>query len=83
MDKGSEIAFKLQNVDCDPKLKEIIINQGQDLFFLRKQMIELATNFDHLASQMITLTNGTAGFMNDIKRIRKILKTDEALSEEE
>jgi hypothetical protein len=32
---------------------------------------------------MITLTNGTAGFMNDIKRIRKILKQDEALSEEE
>lgn len=82
MDKGSEIAFKLQKVDCDPKLKEIIINQSQDLFFLRKQMIELATNFDNLANQMITLTNGTAGFMNDIKRIRKILKTDEALDED-
>lgn len=83
MDKGSEIAFKLQKVDCDPKLKEIIINQGQDLFFLRKNLIELATNFDQLATQMINLTSGTAKFMDDVKRIRKILKTDEALSEEE
>ena len=82
MEKGSEVSFKLNGVDCDPRLKEIIINQSQDLFFLRKQMIELATNFDHLANQMITLTNGTAGFMNDIKRIRKILKQDEELSEE-
>ena len=82
MDKGSEVAFKLNGVDCDPKLKDIIINQSQDLFFLIKQMIELATNFDHLATQMITLTNGTAGFMEDIKRIRKILKQDEELSED-
>ncbi len=79
--KGSEITFKLNNVDCDPKLKEIIIQQQQDIFFLRKELITLATNFDKLVDQMTVLSTASEAFGRQLQNVSKHLKNDEANDE--
>ena len=54
MDKGSELAGKLMKVtDIHPIIRETLIMQQQDIFFLRKQLIEQAQVIEQIIDKVI------------------------------
>lgn len=79
--KGSEVAFKLKDVDCHPKLKEVIIEQQEEIYFLNKQLTELASMFNMMVDEMTNITNGVNNlgleFQKQSKSVSKALKHNE------
>lgn len=77
MQKGSELQFKLKNVDCDPKLKEVIIEQQQDIYFLRNQVNELANMLNLVVDDYTKIVAGCNNIGNELQNVRKALHNDE------
>lgn len=79
--KGSEVAFKLKDIDCHPKLKDVIVEQQQEIYFLRNQLTELASMFNMMVDEMTKITNGVNNlgleFQKQSKGVAKALKHDE------
>lgn len=79
--KGSEVSFKLKDVDCHPKLKEVIVEQQQEIYFLKNQLTELASMFNMMVDEMTNITNGVNNlgleFQKQSKGVAKALKHDE------
>lgn len=87
IEKGSELAGRLmKNNDIHPLIRETLIKQQQDIFFLRKSQIEQAQLIDMLANYIATLVNANDAMLKKYKNIidnnTKALKNDETLSSE-
>jgi anti-anti-sigma regulatory factor len=58
MEKGSELAGKLMKIsDLHPVVRETLIIQQQDIFFLRKQLIEQAQAIEQVTDNFLSLVN--------------------------
>lgn len=87
IEKGSELAGRLMKDDnIHPLIKDTLIKQQQDIFFLRKSQIEQAQLIDMLANYIATLVNANDAMLKKYKNIidnnTKALKNDETLSSE-
>lgn len=82
MEKGSELAAKLMKVnDIHPIVKDTLITQQQDIFFLRKQLIEQAQMISSLVDNFASLVNANDAMLRQYKQIidknKTSLKRDE------
>ena len=69
IEKGSELQAKLLKDDSlSPNVKEILIKQQQDIFFLRKTQLEQATIIDQLIDSLTTVMNCNASLLEEQKK---------------
>ena len=69
IEKGSELQAKLLKDDSlSPNVKEILIKQQQDIFFLRKTQLEQATIIDQLIDSLTTVMNCNASLLEETER---------------
>lgn len=85
MQKGTELAGKLLKInDIHPLLKDIIVQQQQDIFFLRKEQITLAQIIEDLVNNYATMVNANDAMLRQyqsiIKRTKNEMITDNDLS---
>lgn len=82
MEKGSELAGRLMKInDIHPVIKETLITQQQDIFFLRKMQIEQSQVIEQLVDHIATLVNVNDAMLKKYKNIinknEKSLRNDE------
>ena len=69
MEKGSELAGRLLKInDIHPIIKDTLISQQQDIFFLRKKLMELTMTITSLIDSYSILVNANDAMMNEEKR---------------
>lgn len=69
IEKGSELQARLLKDDSlSPNIKEILIKQQQDIFFLRKTQLEQATIIDQLIDSLTTVMNCNASLLEEQKK---------------
>lgn len=72
IEKGSELQARLLKDDSlSPNVKEILIKQQQDIFFLRKTQLEQATIIDQLIDSLTTVMNCNASLLEEQKKRAK------------
>lgn len=81
IEKGSELQARLLKDDSlSPNVKEILIKQQQDIFFLRKTQLEQATIIDQLIDSLTTVMNCNASLLEEQKKRaeqnQKVMKND-------
>lgn len=82
MEKGSELAGKLMKItDIHPLIKDILIQQQQDIFFLRKQLIEQSQVISQLVDNFAVMVNANDAMLKQYKTV--IDKNSKALSRDE
>lgn len=70
MQKGTELAGKLLKInDIHPVLKDVIIQQQQDIFFLRKEQITMAQIIEDLVNSYATLVNANDAMLKQYKDV--------------
>lgn len=82
MEKGSELAAKLMKInDIHPLIRDTLITQQQDIFFLRKQLIEQAQTISELIDNFASMVNANDAMLRQYKQIidknKTSLKRDE------
>lgn len=85
MQKGTELAGKLLKInDIHPALKDVIVQQQQDIFFLRKEQITMAQVIEDLVNNFATLVNANDAMLKQYKdvisRTKNEMINDERLS---
>ena len=85
MQKGTELAGKLLKInDIHPVLKDVIVQQQQDIFFLRKEQITMAQVIEDLVNNFATLVNANDAMLKQYKSIigktKNEMLNDERLS---
>lgn len=85
MQKGTELAGKLLKInDIHPLLKDIIIQQQQDIFFLRKEQITMAQVIEDLVNNYAIMVNANDAMLKQYKTLidnsKSALINDERLS---
>lgn len=69
IEKGSELQARLLKDDSlSPNIKEVLIKQQQDIFFLRKTQLEQATIIDQLIDSLTTVMNCNASLLEEQKK---------------
>ena len=69
IEKGSELQARLLKDDSlSPNIKEILIKQQQDIFFLRKTQLEQATIIDQLIDSLTTVMNYNVSLLEEQKK---------------
>lgn len=69
IEKGSELQARLlKDESLSPNVKEILIKQQQDIFFLRKTQLEQATIIDQLIDSLTTVMNCNASLLEEQKK---------------
>ena len=69
IEKGSELQARLLKDDSlSPNVKEVLIKQQQDIFFLRKTQLEQATIIDQLIDSLTTVMNCNASLLEEQKK---------------
>lgn len=87
IEKGSELAGRLMKDDSiHPLVKDTLIKQQQEIFFLRKSQIEQAQVIEQLVDNLATVINANDAMLKQYKKVidnnSKALKNDETLSSE-
>lgn len=87
IEKGSELAGRLMKDDSvHPLVKDTLIKQQQEIFFLRKSQMEQAQVIEQLVDNLATVINANDAMLKQYKKVidgnSKALKNDEALSSE-
>ena len=85
IEKGSELAgLLMKHNDIHPVVKDTLIKQQQEIFFLRKAQMEQATVISNLVDNIAVLINANDAMLKKYKKVidsnEKTLKNDEALS---
>lgn len=85
MEKGSELAGRLLKInDIHPIIKDTLIKQQQDIFFLRKEQITMAQVIEDLVNNMATLVNANDAMLRQyqdvIGKSKNSMLRDEELS---
>lgn len=87
IEKGSELAGRLMKDDSvHPLVKDTLIKQQQEIFFLRKSQMEQAQVIEQLVDNLATVINANDAMLKQYKKVidgnSKALRNDEALSSE-
>lgn len=87
IEKGSELAGRLMKDDSvNPLVKDTLIKQQQEIFFLRKAQIEQAQVIEQLVDNLATVINANDAMLKQYKKVidnnSKSLRNDETLSSE-
>lgn len=87
IEKGSELAGRLMKDDSiHPLIKDTLIKQQQEIFFLRKSQIEQAQVIEQLVDNLATVINANDAMLKQYKKVidnnSKALRNDETLSSE-
>lgn len=88
---GRELQESLMKTSDESKrirlLTECCIRQQQEMFYINKKLIELATYLDQVADTMVNVVSGTsaltsqlAPLLGDIRKANKNLKKNEELT---
>lgn len=85
IEKGSELAgLLMKHNDIHPVVKDALIRQQQEIFFLRKSQMEQATVISNLVDNIVTVVNANEAMLKKYKKVidqnEKSLKHDEELS---
>lgn len=85
IEKGSELAgLLMKHNDIHPVVKDTLIKQQQQIFFLRKAQMEQATVISNLVDNIAVLINANDAMLKKYKKVidqnEKALKNDEELS---
>jgi len=85
IEKGSELAgLLMKHNDIHPVIRDTLIKQQQQIFFLRKTQIEQAQLLEQLVDNLASLVNANDAMLKKYKKVidnnQKSLKNDEALS---
>lgn len=85
MEKGSELAGRLLKInDIHPIIKDTLVKQQQDIFFLRKEQITMAQVIEDLVNNMATLVNANDAMLRQyqdvIGKTKNSMLRDEELS---
>ena len=85
IEKGSELAgLLMKHNDIHPVVKDTLIKQQQQIFFLRKSQMEQATVISNLVDNIAILINANDAMLKKYKKVidqnEKSLKNDEELS---
>lgn len=85
MEKGSELAGRLLKInDIHPIIKDTLVKQQQDIFFLRKEQITMAQVIEDLVNNMATLVNANDAMLRQyqdvISKSKNSMLRDEELS---
>lgn len=69
IEKGSELQARLlKDESLSPNVKEVLVKQQQDIFFLRKTQLEQATIIDQLIDSLTTVMNCNASLLEEQKK---------------
>lgn len=87
IEKGSELAGRLMKDDSiHPLVKDTLIKQQQEIFFLRKSQMEQAQVIAQLVDNLATVINANDAMLKQYKKVidgnSKALRNDETLSSE-
>lgn len=87
IEKGSELAGRLmKDNSVHPLVKDTLIKQQQEIFFLRKSQMEQAQVIEQLVDNLATVINANDAMLKQYKKVidgnSKALRNDEALSSE-
>lgn len=87
IEKGSELAGRLMKDDSvHPLVKDTLIKQQQEIFFLRKSQMEQAQVIEQIVDNLATVINANDAMLKQYKKVidgnSKALRNDEALSSE-
>ena len=87
IEKGSELAGRLMKDDSvHPLVKDTLIKQQQEIFFLRKAQMEQAQVIEQLVDNLATVINANDAMLKQYKKVidgnSKALRNDETLSSE-
>lgn len=87
IEKGSELAGRLMKDDSvHPLIKDTLIKQQQEIFFLRKTQMEQAQVIEQLIDNLATVINANDAMLKQYKKVidgnSKALRNDETLSSE-
>ena len=87
IEKGSELAGRLmKDNSVNPLVKDTLIKQQQEIFFLRKAQIEQAQVIEQLVDNLATVINANDAMLKHYKKVidnnSKSLRNDETLSSE-
>ena len=87
IEKGSELAGRLMKDDSiHPLVKDTLVKQQQEIFFLRKAQMEQAQVINQLVDNLATVINANDAMLKKYKKVidenSKALRNDEALSSE-
>lgn len=85
IEKGSELAgLLMKHNDIHPVVKDTLIKQQQQIFFLRKTQMEQAQLLEQLVDNLASLVNANDAMLKKYKKViddnQKSLKNDETLS---
>lgn len=70
VEKGSEVLGKiLNNNDIPKEVKDILVKQQQDIFYLRKEMLSLSQTVDKIVDNLLTLTYANDAMLKKQKEI--------------
>lgn len=69
MEKGSELSAKLMKIDIHPILRDTLVSQQADIFFLRKTLMEQAQLISQIIDNLATITNANSAMLQAYKKI--------------
>ena len=70
IEKGSELAGRLMKDDSvHPLVKDTLIKQQQEIFFLRKSQMEQAQVIEQLVDNLATVINANDAMLKQYKKV--------------
>lgn len=81
MEKGSELSAKLMKIDIHPILRDTLVSQQADIFFLRKQLMEQSQLIENIIDNLAVLVDANTAMLEKYKKI--INKNGRALKHDE
>lgn len=72
VEKGSEVLGKiLKNNDIPTEVKDILVKQQQDIFWLRKELLGLSQTIDQIVDNLYVLANANDAMLKNQKELMK------------
>ena len=70
VEKGSEVLGKiLKNNDINTEVKDILVKQQQDIFWLRKELLGLSQTIDQIVDNLYVLANANDAMLKNQKEL--------------
>lgn len=70
VEKGSEVLGKiLNNNDIPTEIKDILVKQQQDIFWLRKELLGLSQTLDSVVDNLFILANANDAMLKQQKEL--------------
>ena len=70
VEKGSEVLGKiLNNNDVPKEVKDILVKQQQDIFWLRKELLGLSQTIDQIVDNLYILANANDAMLKQQQKI--------------